>query len=392
MAIANVIKFTEQEPLLLWKWHDENYSRRQDEIRLGSQLVVGENQQAIFVRGGKICDVFETGQYTLATSNLPILTQIFAGIFAGDSPFQASIYFINKNIYMNAKFGLSPFNLIEPNFKIPIPVSARGTYAVRIKDGRNLLVNLVGNSCEFTLDTLRNYFRSLVVTNVKTEIINISRSTNISPIELETQITQVNDAVNKKIISIFDEYGLEIRHFLIEAIPIIDDDQKVKNIVSKLHELMAKDIEEKMKFKRHAENIDMYQIERQFDISQSAAENLGGNGIAGAFVGLNSARIIGQNLGEMVSSSFACSSNNQNKKNIEYITCDKCGSKMPLGKKFCEKCGDKFILCPVCKMDNPSETKFCIFCGSPMKLICKNCGNEYTAGASFCGECGTKLN
>ncbi|MCF0242149.1 MAG: SPFH domain-containing protein [Treponema sp.] len=383
MAVANVIKFTEQESLLIWKWHDENYSKRRDEIRLGSQLIVGENQQAIFVKGGKVCDIFETGQHTLATSNLPILSQLFAGVFGGDSPIQASIYFINKSVFMNAKFGLSPFNLIEPNFIVPIPVSARGTYAVRIKDGRNLLVNLVGNSPDFSLDKLKEYFRSLVITNVKSEIINISRTKNISPIELETQITLVNDSVNKKIISIFNEYGLEIRHFLIEAIPIIDDDPKVKDIVTKVHELMSKDIEEKMKFKRHAENLDIYKMERQFDITQSAAENIGNNGIAGALLGLNSAGMIGQNLAGIAAASF------QN--NREYITCDKCGTKMPVGKKFCEKCGDKFILCPACKKDNPSESKFCIFCGSSMKLICNVCGSEYTAGAMFCGECGTKL-
>ena len=115
MAIANIIKFTEEEPLLIWKWYDLKYSKREDEIRLGSQLVVGENQQAIFVKGGKICDIFETGQYTLSTSNLPIISQIIGSVFGGDSPFQASIYFINKAIFMNAKFGLSPFNLIEPN-------------------------------------------------------------------------------------------------------------------------------------------------------------------------------------------------------------------------------------------------------------------------------------
>ena len=124
-------------------------------------------------------------------------------------------------------------------------------------------------------------------------------------------------------------------------------------------------------------------MERQFDITQSAAENIGNNGIAGALLGLNSAGMIGQNLAGIAAASF------QN--NREYITCDKCGTKMPVGKKFCEKCGDKFILCPACKKDNPSESKFCIFCGSSMKLICNVCGSEYTAGAMFCGECGTKL-
>lgn len=387
MAIANIIKFTEEEPLLIWKWHDSKCSKREDEIRLGSQLVVGENQQAIFVKGGKICDIFETGQYTLSTSNLPIISQIIGSVFGGDSPFQASIYFINKAIFMNAKFGLSPFNLIEPNFKVPIPVSARGTYSIRIIDGKKLLINLAGNSTEFTVEKIRNSFKSLICTNVKSEIINLTRSTGISPIELETQIIQVNHAVKEKISLLFKEYGLEIEHFVLEGIPVIDDDPKVQNVIVKMHELMSQDIEEKMKFKRHAENLDMYKLERQLEISQSAAENIGNNGLSGAFVGINAANTIGQQLGTIVSDVF----NTHNIQN-ELLVCDKCGEQIPVGTKFCKKCGDKLIVCPTCKKDNPSETKFCIFCGSPMKLVCSKCGTEYTAGAVFCGECGSKIN
>ena len=387
MAIANIIKFTEEEPLLIWKWHDLKYSKREDEIRLGSQLVVGENQQAIFVKGGKICDIFETGQYTLSTSNLPIISQIIGSVFGGDSPFQASIYFINKAIFMNAKFGLSPFNLIEPNFKVPIPVSARGTYSIRIIDGKKLLINLAGNSTEFTVEKIRNSFKSLICTNVKSEIINLTRSTGISPIELETQIIQVNHAVKEKISLLFKEYGLEIEHFVLEGIPVIDDDPKVQNVIVKMHELMSQDIEEKMKFKRHAENLDMYKLERQLEISQSAAENIGNNGLSGAFVGINAANTMGQQLGTIVSDVF----NTHNIQN-ELLVCDKCGEQIPVGTKFCKKCRDKLIVCPTCKKDNPSETKFCIFCGSPMKLVCSKCGTEYTAGAVFCGECGSKIN
>lgn len=393
MALTNVIKFTEEKPLLIWKWHDENYSNRGDEIRFGSQLVVAENQQAIFVKGGKICDVFETGQYTLNAENLPVVSQIFGAIFGGNSPIQISVYFLNKSIFMDTKFGLMPFNLIEPNFKVPIPISARGTYAFRIVDGKNLFINISGNLSEFSVERLKEYFRSLVCTEVKKSIIEIHKQKNISPIELETQIEEVNKVVNRKIVNLFVEYGLEIKHFVIEAIPIIDDDQRVKDVVSKLHEIMSEDIEEKMKFRRHSENLDIYKMERQFDISKSAAENLGSNGIAGAFVGLNAAGTLGQNLGGIVSNAMNSQNSQQNQNtNIEYITCDKCGAKMSLGTKFCRNCGDEFIVCPACRKDNPSQTKFCIFCGSPMKLICKNCGAECSSDAKFCGECGAKLN
>lgn len=390
MAIANIIRCTIQEPILIWKWHDDNYSKRQDEIRLGSQLIVSENQQAIFVKGGKICDVFETGQHTLATANLPILSQVIGSVFGGHSPFNASIYFVNKAVLMNTKFGLTPFNLVEPNFKVPIPVSARGSYALKISDARNLLIQICGNLTELTPQTIKEYFKGIVCTIVKNGILELIKQTQISPIELETKIDDVTKLVSEDVLSTFAEYGLILKHFVIEAIPIIDDDPRVKDVVSKIHQIWAEDVEEKMKFRRHTENIDIYKTERMFDTAQSAAENLGGNGIAGAFIGMNAVQPLGSTIGTMLNGVL----NNGLQavgKQIDGIKCDKCGTVSPIGTKFCIKCGDAFVVCPACKKDNPSQTKFCIFCGSPMKLVCKNCGTEYIAGAVFCGECGQKL-
>lgn len=386
MAIANIIRCNIQEPILIWKWHDEQYSNRQDEIRLGSQLVVTENQEAIFVKGGKICDIFPTGQYFLTTANLPIISQLFGAVFDGKSPFTASIYFVNKSVIMNTKFGLTPFNLIEPNFKVPIPVTTRGSFALKITDAKNLLIHISGNLTEFTQDTIKSYFKGLVCTIVKNEIINIAKSTGISPIELETKIDDVTKKSTDAVAALFAEYGLLTKHFIIEAIPIIDDDERVKDVVRKIHQLWSEDIEEKMKFKRHSENIDIYKTERMYDTVQAAAENLGGNGIAGAFIGLNAGGALGNTIGAMMGNTLNPNTDSS------FIKCDKCGAQSPLGTKFCVKCGDPFIVCPVCKKDNPSQTKFCIFCGSPMRLVCKNCGTEYVAGALFCGECGHKLN
>ena len=257
MAIANLIRCTSQEPVLIWKWHDESYSKREDEIRFGSQLLVAENQEAIFVKGGKICDIFTTGQYTLTTLNLPLISQLLGNVFDGNSPFVCSIFFVNKVVLMNTKFGLAPFNLIEPDFKVPIPVTARGSYAIKINDSKSLLIQLAGNLTEITQNTIKTYFKSLVCTIVKNGIINISKS-GISPIQLETKIEEVTKNVSQNVSMTFAEYGLVIKHFVIEAIPIIDDDEKVKEVISKLHKIWADDIEEKMKFKRHSENFNIY--------------------------------------------------------------------------------------------------------------------------------------
>jgi membrane protease subunit (stomatin/prohibitin family) len=56
------------------------YKHPSEKLVCGTQLIVGEGQTAVFVQGGRICDVFQAGSYTINTQNLPIL-QSFARVF-----------------------------------------------------------------------------------------------------------------------------------------------------------------------------------------------------------------------------------------------------------------------------------------------------------------------
>ncbi len=74
------------------------------DIKIGAQLIVQENQEAIFFRDGKAMDAFGPGRHTLTTANVPLITRILTTPWE-KSPFQAQVYFIGKQTFLDQKWG-----------------------------------------------------------------------------------------------------------------------------------------------------------------------------------------------------------------------------------------------------------------------------------------------
>ena len=53
MAILNVLKYDGPNDELVWKWHSESNDLRENELRMGSQLIVNQSQEACFYSGGQ---------------------------------------------------------------------------------------------------------------------------------------------------------------------------------------------------------------------------------------------------------------------------------------------------------------------------------------------------
>jgi membrane protease subunit (stomatin/prohibitin family) len=310
MAIIDVLKYDGPNNTLVWKWRSTSNESREEELRLGTQLVVNQSQEACFVKGGQLLDVFGPGTHTLSAKNLPILSNIIGLAFGGESPFKAEVYFINKSVSMDAKFGLLPFNMMEPNFKIPIPITSRGSFALTVNDSKLFLNRIVGTVPDFETRTLSQYFRGVIVESTKNAITKIAREQNLSPMELESIVFEVANAVKGLLATTLMDYGLDLRLFNIEAIPIIDDDPKVKKIIEDYQRIMSEDTEERMRLKRRSENLDVYRVERSFDTSEKVAENMGGGlgeggNLIGTMIGMGMVNPIANQMGSIMQGSVA---------------------------------------------------------------------------------------
>jgi membrane protease subunit (stomatin/prohibitin family) len=317
MAIIDVLKYDGPNNALVWKWRPKSDGKRDEELRLGTQLVVNQSQQALFIKGGQLLDIFEAGTHTLSTQNLPILSNLIGLAFGGQSPFKAEVYFINKAVAMDTKFGLIPFNMMEPNFRVPIPITSRGSFAVKVADAKTFLNQIIGTVPDFEADKLTQFFRGIITENVKTAITRISKEQNLNPLELEAIVSEVSGAVKGIILEALAKYGLHLEFFNIEAIPVVDEDPRVKKIVDDFHRLMSQDMEERMRLKRRAENLEVYKVERTFDTTEKAAENIGGGiggegGILGTVVGLGMAMPIANTMGNLMNNATQNIQQNQN--------------------------------------------------------------------------------
>jgi membrane protease subunit (stomatin/prohibitin family) len=130
MAIVEVVKYDGTPDVFAWKYPN-------CELGTWTQLIVNESQEAILLKGGKVCDVFRAGRHTLSTDNLPILSKVVNLPFGGRSPFSAEVWFINRAFSLDVKWGTpTPIQLQDPKYKVFIPVRAFGQFGVQIQDAQ----------------------------------------------------------------------------------------------------------------------------------------------------------------------------------------------------------------------------------------------------------------
>lgn len=355
MKLFDIIKFNGQNDVLVWKFPGEDFNTL-------SQLIVGESQEAVFYKDGRALDMFGPGRYTLHTQNIPLIRRFVNLPFNGESPFQCEVYFINKVVSMDIMWGTSePMSIQDAIYKIILPIRANGQFAVKVVDSRKLLINLVGKINEFNQTTLKQYFKGILMTNIKDFISQQFVQRQISFLEIHSHLREISNGIECLLKKEFLKYGIEILHFSVNEIAPPEDDPsylQLKAALAKKAEMSVIGYN--------------YQQERAYDLLDTAAANEGmSSNIMGAGMGLG----LGVNLGNAISESMAKSFHGIAAESTER-------EKMPAGRiqQICPQCGA-----------NVPEGKFCLECGSKLERICGKCGARINPGAKFCMECGNKI-
>jgi len=293
MALVDVVKYEPpSDDYFAWKYPSVN-------LKIGSQLIVNEGQQAIFVKGGEALDTFMPGTHTLSTGNLPLIEKIINAPFGGRTPFTAEVWFLNTTVKRDLKWGTpSPIPLMDPTIGFPINARAFGDWGVRINNSRLFITQLVGAQIECTSEKIYSYFVGQIVQNFSQFMSGFISSSQASILNISTMLSNISSAASVEMAVSLEKFGLELINFNIQSINIPEKDmEQIQNVYAKSFE--ARELSK-------VQLSGSYGAIKSFEVLNNAALNEGDNTVGamlGAGAGLGAGLTLGNELSKNISAS-----------------------------------------------------------------------------------------
>lgn len=214
MALIDVIEYEGSSDVLVYKYPHSDFSTM-------SQLIVRESQEAILYKDGKMLDAFPPGRYTLHTKNIPLLSKLVNLPFGGNSPFKCDVFFINKTIALDYKWGTkSQIKVMDMHYRLMLDIGASGVVGIKVQNPSDLMRKIVGTQSELRAETCLNYFRENISAKVKEYLGKVMQKPEMDFLILETCLSDFSAAVKEQLNQLFLDIGVELYNFVISSIQI----------------------------------------------------------------------------------------------------------------------------------------------------------------------------
>jgi membrane protease subunit (stomatin/prohibitin family) len=319
-------------------------------IRLNDNIVVREDETAVFYRDGKVLTYFDQpNRYALTDINAPVvgrLLKFFTGVVQ-----EAEVFYIPKR-YMDGKFGSTqPYQFTDPTFGI-VNLRIFGEYRWKISSPELFINQFVGTFNAESSDDVEGRIKEQMVILVYNALGKMKQQ-GLKITDLAANLTTIEQMVLAQGTDNLGQYGMEINKISGLTISLPDEVQKAIDTRSEMQVLGV--------------NYMQYQTGKAID---DAAKNPSGG--AGVFAGLGAGIGAGSAIGGQMA---------QGMTQTQTRSCPNCASMIPLNVKFCPNCGA--TLTPPQAPSAPAPAGAAKFC--------PNCGNSVATGAKFCPSCGNQL-
>lgn len=315
-GMINVIRCDEDD-YLVWKWRpagqDVNSTTRENAIRYGSSLRVKAGESAVFVykQQGQGLDIIG-GPYddTIRTANFPVLSSLVGMAFGGESPFQAEVYFINTSGIINIKFAIPFFDVFDPRFlDYAVPMAVRGSINFRVADAKKFVY--AHRLIDFSLQRFKEQVRDAVIRRVKSAVVNAPADHGIPVLQIERKIEAINDIVLPRLKEDFEDFAVTLSRLDISSIEVdkesagylelrdvtavqqtstihaqtaanirnMNDTQRINaENVAETARIQREEAQRAQRLQTETQFIGAHALDRQADVMQTAAQNLGSGG------------------------------------------------------------------------------------------------------------------
>jgi membrane protease subunit (stomatin/prohibitin family) len=350
MALMEIIEYVDQLGTEIVHRVPESGS---GEFKIGSQLIVRENQWGVFFRDGKALDVFGPGRHTLSTQNIPFLTALVTTPLFGDTPFRAEVFYVNRNVFTEQKWGTAePVLFRDSEFKM-VRLRANGIYSIQVVDPKLFVLKIVGTRSIYTTGQIEDFLRGIIVGRLA----DLLGENLDSVLDLPRYYDELGAGLKARVKDDFYQYGIALVDFVVNAITPPED--------------VLKRIDERSGMEAIGGMDRYFQYRAAQAIGDLASGGgAGGGGEGGSGVGDAAATGVGigagAGLGFMIPGMIqqAMQSGAQPK-----MRCPNCTRDIPFGSKFCPECGTNLaatVDCPQCRATLPVGSKFCPNCGQQL--------------------------
>ncbi len=230
---ADVIKNSASGDLLIWRQPEEDFNTN-------STLIVMPGEEAIFVKGGKVEQVFENGTYKLSTENYPFISRLRTAFTGGISTFNCVVFFVRKADSRELRWGTeTPIQVRDKVWGVRTDVKARAVYKVRIENPAKFLEKLVGNNTDWEFQgDLDYYFAGEFQGKIKSAVSKYLNALNQELIGIDAYMDELSEQIQPFIDEALSDYGLKCVKFTLAALDV--DNTKYDQIDKSQVELITR--------------------------------------------------------------------------------------------------------------------------------------------------------
>lgn len=189
------------------------------EIQNGAQLTVRDTQLALFVNEGQIADLFESGRHTLATSSLPVLTNLRNWDKAFQSPFKSDLYFFSTREQLDQRWGTANPIVIKDKQFGPLRIRAHGIFSYKLKNPKTFFTKISGTKEVFTTQELEGQLRAAILTQLATFLGKLDASF----IDMAANQMEFSNTLKAALVDLFSGYGLSLETFFVQSLSLPEE-------------------------------------------------------------------------------------------------------------------------------------------------------------------------